>query len=327
MDLRFLLNPEHPAELNPFAQYTMYASNAKARAHDNVFTIDELGQAKEKLREIGFVGIDLPRGCPVSAQDFIDWESDLVDQFPKHVSDKGVWKGVAKKLVVPKTHGIIKGFGIGQSPPMWEVRDWLYKLGIFQEILGTRELRVSMDSANIYNPNPKARYQPIDWLHRDQYPNNPDFKGVQGVVEFLWHDGGLAVVPGSHLRDVAHLKRGSSHFTKIADDMKQNLELVICPPRDRGLRLWLWDSRTWHANKRAESGKRVAAYVTFDPIDPTVTTKQREDLVRQGATTSHDPNTKRANPPPRYYDVKDTNIPPTAKGKVIAVKDLPGWFE
>lgn len=222
-------------------------------------------------------------------------------------------KHVGKEIYKP--HGVIGGYGVGCAPFMWKARDWVRPL--FENFWGTTNLRCSLDGAN-YSEYRKYANKAEAWLHRDQGFQSNDFEMIQGVLDF-GNSGNLVVVRGSHQDDIGQYSATGQKcgFFKIPEDLRYSAILEDCI--SDGPTLWLWDSRTWHANAPPQMGGfRKSLYVTFGPAKEFNESEKlkRWLFVQGGETTSHWPNRLCKNGPvnvrPAY---RDRYLPADAEGE------------
>ncbi len=260
---------------------------------------------KEAIEKEGFCGVVIKEGCPVDMETLPNWIAGF--------------EGKKYSAI----HGIIKNYGIGQAPFMWKLREWLYP--IFCDFWGSTDLLCSMDGACYYDGASSRARGPETWLHRDQRPQNHDFTMIQGVLQIGGSNrgnGGLIVYPRSHTHRFA--ERESKDWFKIPKELIEPNSLALCCSHEPVV-LWLWDSRTWHANLRGHSYSRHAFYVTFGPRSPfgsSFKTDKRIDLIKAGETTSHWPTKLAKNPSPRWYSATEDYIDPDFKGETVKFEDI-----
>ena len=151
---------------------------------DDVDTFD-YADLREDLETYGYAGVILRETVYDSEpHEILNWVTNL----------KADWPG--KELVT--IHGIIKNYGIGQSPLMWSARRKLFHF--WTRLLQNDDLICSFDGANYQVGNASSNQN--CWLHRDQRPQNSNFETYQSVIECNPNNsmeaGGLIVVPKSH---------------------------------------------------------------------------------------------------------------------------------
>jgi hypothetical protein len=267
---------------------------------------DEMDEIRRQLDVYGFCGVQTLYS-EVSTFEIADWV-DRTSQGKK----------------ISAIHGIIKHYGVGQSPFMWKCRDWLYPL--FSKFWGTSDLICSFDGANFYTGTGRERTNPRSWLHRDQRPEHQDFRMIQGVMQLVDNTDGngcLVVVPESHR--IKFEGKTSADWFRIPENIP--CQLHYC--RNDMPTLWLFDSRLWHANSPPAKGlTRVACYVTFAPNPhKAVLTERRKRLVENGETTSHWPTKTAKNGSPRYYHSTEDYVNPKHKGETVKFEDLKYKFK
>ena len=276
----------------------------------SIFEVDDPSlvnpeQIWAEIEKEGYCGIwiNSPR---VGRGDLIEWIHNLRNKY-----------GGGK---ISHTHGIIKHYGIGQAPFMWDLREWLKPL--FEKLWKSTELLCSLDGANYSTYYSTSRTKPYNWLHRDQRPEDEDFKMIQGCFQLNNSGGGLSVVPKSHLIKFQGIKTHSDWF-KIPEDFKKGAQIKDLKANHPGQDiLWLWDSRLWHANHppKEDEQARHAFYITFAPKPKNWTLNKRQKrkrFIEQGETTSHWPYKLKKNGLPRFYhSPKQGYIPQDAKGEI-----------
>lgn len=273
-----------------------------------MITDAQMSTIRQALDEDGYIGLGiLTSNIPQIEHHLDNWVAELRLKFNN------------KKLAL--THGIIKNYGIGPSALMWKARTWVRPF--FEKFWKTDDLLSSLDGANYLEYNPRARSKPIDWLHRDQRPENQDFLMIQGVLQ-LNQFGGLAIVPKSHKIAFPNTRTGKDWY-KIPLEFKKNFQIVELESPHK-ITFWVWDSRCWHANfgPKNPGEIRKACYVTFGPKPENW--NQRKQLKRQllilnGETTSHWPHKLAKNGPPRFYNRDGDYLPADAKGE-YSINDI-----
>ncbi|CAF4230145.1 unnamed protein product [Rotaria sp. Silwood2] len=209
------------------------------------------------LMENGYVVIS-----DIMNQDEITENKDLLWKFLENVGDGTIqrndpdtWSNGWPSF---STHGVISGYGIGQSDFLWNVRSNRKVKKVFAQLWNDQQLLVSFDGCGIFRD---WRYNPTwktsgGWNHVDQNPKlKPDRCCIQGLVSLTDQNektGGLIVYPRTHLRftELSDVTKNANDFVKVSDDhsiMNQGKtlgKLVHCRAGD----LILWDSRTIHCN-------------------------------------------------------------------------------
>ncbi|CAF1605803.1 unnamed protein product [Rotaria sp. Silwood1] len=249
---------------------------------------------------------------PTSHSSTTDVEIDYIT--PTDASNGHIRRGQPETWSNPwltsSTHGIINGYGIGQSDFLWNVRSNRQVKKVYSQIWNTEQLLVSFDGCGIFrdwhnNPEWKTR---SGWYHVDQNPKNkPDRCCIQGFVTLTDQNektGGLIVFPRSHLRfrELDEVTKESRDFIKIPNDHSiiTRGKLVHCQAGD----LVLWDSRMVHCNSPAiaieERAKdepidllRIVAYVSMSPTsfvcDQSLEEfrEKRKQMVENNLTLTH----------------------------------------
>lgn len=177
--------------------------------------------------------------------------------------------------------GVINGYESAYARYVIEIRSHPQVVATFGQLWGTDELLSSQDAVNMMIPLPKRGHgKSKPWMHTDQGCRDVGLQCVQGFVNLLPcgpDDGGLIVLPGSHLRhqtffqnhpDLAIkarkgliLPESYRTYPELAD---LGDEIKVCANAGD---LVLWDSRTFHhstlpANRTAI---RAAVYTCLLP--------------------------------------------------------------
>ncbi|CAF3060452.1 unnamed protein product [Rotaria sp. Silwood2] len=265
------------------------------------------------LMENGYVVIS-----DIMNQDEITENKDLLWKFLENVGDGTIqrndpdtWSNGWPSF---STHGVISGYGIGQSDFLWNVRSNRKVKKVFAQLWNDQQLLVSFDGCGIFRD---WRYNPTwktsgGWNHVDQNPKlKPDRCCIQGLVSLTDQNektGGLIVYPRTHLRftELSDVTKNANDFVKVSDDhsiMNQGKtlgKLVHCRAGD----LILWDSRTIHCNSPATASEernknepvdllRIAIYVCMSPISfvcgQTVDEfrEKRKQMLEKNCTLTH----------------------------------------
>lgn len=165
-----------------------------------------------------------------------------------------------------RVHGIIKSYGIGQCPAIWEARcnENVQKVfsAIHDKCRGSTELNPllsSFDGAGLYWPvDAKDKLKP--WGHIDQKPSDAFFKCGQGALNLTSSlapgSSATMIWPGTHKRDwteVTHTesaeeaKKVKKNWFKIPYALAGELPDPVILALPAGT-LFVWDSRLVHAN-------------------------------------------------------------------------------
>ncbi|CAF3776424.1 unnamed protein product [Rotaria socialis] len=273
----------------------------------------ELDEGLAYLNEHGYVVIS-----DVMSQDKVNMNKELLWKFIENVSngtikrdDPETWSNQWPSF---SSHGVISGFGIGQSEFLWSVRSNRQVKNIFARLWNTRQLLVSFDGCGVFRD---WRYNSTwktsgGWNHVDQNPKlKPDRCCVQGIVSLTDQNeriGGLIVYPRTHLRftELCDVTKKSNDFVQVPSDhaiMDQGRtrgKLVHCRAGD----LILWDSRLIHCNSPATAIEerrpdehvdllRIAVYVSMSPTtfvhDQTLDEfrEKRKQMVENNYTLTH----------------------------------------
>lgn len=280
------------------------------------FTEQVAHEACNQLIDDGYVGIGISGPAPIGPEDIHQWVGDLTDH---------------GELMLPAIHGIIKNFGIGQAPFMWKAREWVYPIykAIWEKLGYDGPLVCSFDGANYSKYSPRARTYPESWLHRDQRESKTSFEMIQGVLELgIRSDksgGNLVVVPDSHRVRLAGKKQEKDWVRVSFDDCEQPLKMIDCTST-YSITLWLWDSRTWHANRapKIPDLTRTACYIAFgpEPIAKKHYAEKRLEFIKQGVTTSHWPHKLAKNSPPRFFHRSDKHVESSRLGKIVKPEEV-----
>ncbi|CAF0719318.1 unnamed protein product [Adineta steineri] len=252
-------------------------------------------------------------------QDEININKDLLWKFIENASnntidrkDPQTW---SKEWPSFSTHGVISGFGIGQSDFLWNVRSNRQIKKVFTRVWNNQQLLTSFDGCGVFRD---WRYNAAwkttgGWNHVDQNPKTkPGRCCIQGLVSLMDQNektGGLVVYPQTHLHftELCDVVKNNNDYVKVSDShpiMNQGKtlgKLVHCQAGD----LIIWDSRTVHCNSPAtaieERNKnepvdllRIVAYVSMSPItliNPQTTLDQfrekRKEMVENNCTLTH----------------------------------------
>eukprot|EP00747_Dinoflagellata_sp_TGD_P208089 gnl/TRDRNA2_/TRDRNA2_81604_c0_seq1.p1 gnl/TRDRNA2_/TRDRNA2_81604_c0~~gnl/TRDRNA2_/TRDRNA2_81604_c0_seq1.p1 ORF type:complete len:390 (-),score=47.36 gnl/TRDRNA2_/TRDRNA2_81604_c0_seq1:316-1449(-) len=153
-------------------------------------------------------------------------------------------------------NGIINKRGAGQSDLSWFVRTLPNVWWVFAKIWDTTDLLTSYDGFGLFRPWHHGFAKTIGgWWHVDQGRTKLGRECIQGFLSLYDQDastGGLAVLPGSHLRFAELMENAVSDDDYFDLPMNSALRtlpqrLVTCKAGD----LVLWDSRCVHCNTPA----------------------------------------------------------------------------
>lgn len=243
-------------------------------------------------------------------------------------NDSSTWN--TDHWVASASHGIMSGYGIGQSAFLWYARLLPKVKESFSLIWQTDDLLVSYDGCGVFRPperDPLWRTHGA-WYHIDQnLYNRPGLHAIQGLVNFFPsgpYDGGFVVTPKSHLMtedafskipDLCS-KKSSDYFRTPADlqfwvdarnaitkrDETNRFDLLpVKLVLDAG-DMVLWDSRTIHCSHPTVKDdpssknrlKRLASYICMTPAssakDLETLAKYRVLAFQKGITTTHWPH-------------------------------------
>lgn len=240
----------------------------------------------------------------------LNWEGDMVNWMDR----------MSLGREYQKLHGILKAYGAGQAPFMWEAREWLYPL--FQLIWGTPNLLCSFDGFNAGGTDS----DPANWLHRDQRTYENHFKCIQGCIN-LNRSGGTALIPGSHVHSFENLDKVMKDWVRIPEGWFEHDDIVNVRGETE-VSVTLWDSRLWHSNWRVQGENRRALYVSFlpKPLDWTrAKSDKRGQFIQKGVTTSHWANKLAKNSLPRELyqrDAKKEYVPIDHMGEIVKLKTV-----
>ncbi|GFZ46429.1 hypothetical protein JCM24511_04676 [Saitozyma sp. JCM 24511] len=224
--------------------------------------------------------------------------------------DKATWS--EDNLPISNKGGLYNQYSAGHEAWVWRARCEPGVISAFQDLWGTEELIVSFDGVNVtfpYGPHGRTDIEVTPpWPHQDQDPRNRTFQLAQGIIalsESGPEDGGLVVIPGSHLLHTKFFdenggvdderiakaggKLNSYQFTEeeAAWYRAQGCEevKVTCPAGS----LIIWDSRLIHWNRTpTRSRTRVAVYACYCPASfatPEALDRKAEVYQRRYQTT------------------------------------------
>jgi hypothetical protein len=221
----------------------------------------------------------------------------------------------------PFRRGIVASDCVGQSDFLWFCRGLDNVQKIFRTIWNVDDLITSFDGFGFHRAFEYDEYWKTStsaWFHTDQNGlTHPEKLCVQGFLNFFESgvdDGGLVVVPGSHLlfnhvfNARPHLLNKGDFISVSSDESLWNGEIktaglspikVCCGPGD----FVLWDSRTIHCNSPASTlrpiptdgtilpPRRVVAYICMTPASRLNDHLRgiRKQAFYNGDTTSHWP--------------------------------------
>jgi hypothetical protein len=211
-------------------------------------------------------------------------------------------------------HGLIQGYGVGQSEGPWRLRLDANVQQMFKELyvgMGLKEedaadLIATFDGFSFPRKN-SQKYLSDNWLHKDQRLDDDDYNwntqcGINVGTSQDYFDHVFSCIPGSH---IAH-KEYSEAFADIAKGQKGHFmkltEEQIAWHKDRGMvrrRVPLeegaavfWDSRLVHASsssRKKNPEQRAQMFVSFVPRVKTTEKrlKKRREHFTLGRSTGH----------------------------------------
>jgi hypothetical protein len=214
--------------------------------------------------------------------------------------------------------GVVSNDSSAHSPFMWYVRGIPKIKEVFSSLWQTEELLVSFDGYGVFRPPELYGQTRAGWFHLDQNgKKKPGMQCAQGLLNIYPSgpaDGGLVVVPGSHLLFDKWFKEGlvpsgRSDFVPLSKlpmkELWNSQPVKLClDPGD----LVLWDSRTSHCNHPAQlipvhypkRLRRLVAYVCMTPAQKAKDLKdlraKRLEAYQNGITLNHWPHEYNAHP-------------------------------
>jgi len=212
--------------------------------------------------------------------------------------------------------GVVSNDSSAHSPFMWYARGLPKIKQAFQSIWDDEQLLVSFDGYGLFRPPEIYGQTRAGWFHVDQNGyNKPGLHCVQGFLNVYpcgSEDGGLVVVPGSHIRfdkwfGNKRVPPKRSDFIMLATLPMQeedwwgvgNLPIKLnLEPGDFAM----WDSRTSHCSHPAKilleayprRLRRLVAYVCMTPASKAANLKdlreKRKEAQLKGITLNHWPH-------------------------------------
>jgi len=268
-------------------------------------------EAINYFKEHGYVVMKGANPAELVEAEKIFWES-AGRWYGVHQDKIQQWGDDAWTCVGATRTGVVSNDSSGHSPFMWYIRGLPRIKEIYAALWQTEDLLVSFDGYGVFRPPELYGQTRAGWFHLDQNgKNKPGLHCAQGLLNVYPsgpHDGGLVVVPGSHLkfdgwfRDKL-ISTGKSDFVPLSKMNMRDLwgaqPVKIClEPGD----FVLWDSRTSHCNHPAQlipgnypkRLRRLVAYVCMTPSQKAANLKllrtQREEAFQTGTTLNHWPH-------------------------------------
>jgi len=211
------------------------------------------------------------------------------------------------------TTGVVSNDSSGHSPFMWYVRGLPKIKQAFSSVWQEENLLVSFDGYGAFRPPEIFGPTRSGWYHLDQNgyqkPGRHCVQGFLNVYPCGVDDGGLVVVPGSHIQ-FGHwfndrlITKKKGDFVMLCDyPLKQmfgslNPVKLCVDPGD----FVMWDSRTVHCSHPAKPFpekpitrlRRLVAYVCMTPSSRAAKLKelrnQRLEAFSAGITLNHWPH-------------------------------------
>ena len=202
----------------------------------------------------------------------------------------------------PMLHGGMIQY-LGHTPLQWRLREQVTPLFSRYYSVPADRLATSFDGLCMMHGarSYQARGEWLSFLHTDQSPRRKGEWSIQGLVNLADagpKDGGLVVVPGTHLEHVAFFaqhanKDQASDWYKFSAEEAaryRSRAVKVCgEPGD----MMLWDSRTFHCNTVPErqDAIRACAYVCMLPRQRVgAAIRQKRRAAWEGLrTSSHHP--------------------------------------
>lgn len=213
-------------------------------------------------------------------------------------------------------HGIVKGYGAGQTSFMWEARAWLYPL--FQDLYGEEDLIVSFDGFCFGG----SSSNPLSWVHRDQRVSDNSFKCYQACINLDMH-GGTVFVPESNKLDLSDMTVSDRNkdWVKMEGFVGEGDLVRTCGTSQ--VSVTIWDSRTWHCSWVKPMEERHCLYVSFMPRPKKYLAEKRKRFIIDGETTSHWA-CKSAKNSQSFWNVSDSDlyVPLDAMGETVALETV-----
>jgi hypothetical protein len=261
-------------------------------------------------------------------QNIYDWSNGLIDG-----KDPTTWKNFSK--FYPKHAMMIQEYGVGHMQWLWEVRQHMDVVKVFETLWGTNDLLTSFDAMSVHFPHEttgRGWNKGVKWHHTDANPKRKEMC-IQGLVNLFpvnENDATLSVLEGSHKyhaeffelfgRDV------KGDWYKLANDEERNFFIkkgcVVRNIQAGEGSMVLWYSTTFHQGKEPERVRempniRLVSYVCMTPrymATPEQLRKKRKAL-EDRRTTSHWPHRIKVFPlRPRTYG----GPPPPATNEIPA---------
>lgn len=216
----------------------------------------------------------------------------------------------------------------------WDLRE--KSAHVFAKLWNTsvNDLASSFDGFCYFNKYLKYETNdPTSWLHTDQAPSKDTKWCIQGVLNLLPNfeeDGGLVVVPKSHLyhakffKEIGKTDLTHNYYTLTQEEKNTPLfknHVKVCAGKGD---LLLFDSRTFHCNVPPQHGhSRSCAYICQMPKNTVSeeTRKQRKIAIQDNRTSTHHPGADFEVFPYIPYEA-DQSLIPKIKALSIKIEDL-----
>lgn len=231
-----------------------------------------------------------------------------------------------------QVRGIIKAYGIGQAPFMWELRNHPRVRQAFRVALNdhVNELVPSFDGVCFHPANlSENKEQTRMWPHIDLHPSkHADSKQltIQSSISLIGNmhktDGGFVVWPRTHTLGLDFYRRKMPEAVRSMQGdyfpLPHAVAAKLGPPKMIHVpagTMVMWDSRLVHCNmppiSKRESHDRLVAFVCMvpKPLVSPETLRLLEEWRRTGRTTSHSPINPRANAEQVVYHTTTTIRP------------------
>lgn len=249
---------------------------------------------------------------------------------PVRRDDEATWSRSANWP--PMLHGGMIQY-LGHTPLQWRLRELCAPVYARYYGLEPEELATSFDGLCMMHS--ARRYKRVgdlmSFLHTDQSPRRKGEWSIQGLVtltESGADDGGLVVVPGTHLEHEAffegHANQGQkADWYKLGEAEKAPYADRVRKVEARAGDFLMWDSRTLHANAvpTRPGSVRACAYVCMLPqrrLGEALHRKRRSAFEERRTSTHHPAEGFRTFPKlPRFVTDRDAFYE-----RVLALQDV-----